>query len=182
MERRKERLVEAIDKMKERYEDVIDLTHFEKHDMALELKGSLVTDWKNGKIYCSLSKRANEEVFFYLIDKLNEIAEKQGSSKRLRGVVFHSVDSNGEEIYHTDCMMTLLSKHAVVCLDAIPDQKEKENLIYELTSSKYNVEPKQILSLNHYESENMCANMFDVLDDNDNHCVVLSQRAFECYR
>ena len=68
MERRKERLDEAIETLKSRYSDFIDLTHFEKHNLALELKGALVTDWENGKIYCSLSKRADEEVFFYLID------------------------------------------------------------------------------------------------------------------
>ena len=96
--------------------------------------------------------------------------------------MFRSTDSNGDEIYHTDCMMTLLSKHAVVCLEAITNEEERDNLIYELTSPEANQFPHEILTLNHYESENMCANMFDILDENDNHCVVMSQRAHQSYR
>jgi len=60
-----------------------------------------------------------------MIAKLNIIAMKQGSHRRLRGVTFHSYDPNGDQIYHTDCMMTLLSRHAVVCLDAVVDEEEK---------------------------------------------------------
>ena len=100
---------------------MVDLTPFEDRGLALELKGALVTDWVSGKIYCSLSGRANEEVFNYLITKLNMISIKQGARERIRGVTFHSYDKDGAEIYHTDCMFTLLSKHAVVCLDAIQD-------------------------------------------------------------
>ena len=54
-ERRKERQPEIIDKLKARYADFIDLTRYEDLNLALELKGALVTDWDNGKIYCSLS-------------------------------------------------------------------------------------------------------------------------------
>ena len=27
----------------------------------------------------------------------------------------------------------------------------------------------------------MCANMFDVMDDNGNHCIAMSQRAYDSY-
>ena len=57
------------------YGDTIDLTRFEgcgaEKGKALECKGALVTDWANGKIYCSLSSRADEEVFAYMISELN---------------------------------------------------------------------------------------------------------------
>jgi hypothetical protein len=79
-ERRREREPVVIESLKSRYKDVIDLTVFEEQELALELKGALVTDWANGKIYCSLSNRASEEVFAYLISKLNKIAKKQGSN------------------------------------------------------------------------------------------------------
>ena len=55
IERRKERMIETIENLKKRYRDFIDLTPFEEMGFFLELKGSLVTDWDNGKIYCSLS-------------------------------------------------------------------------------------------------------------------------------
>ena len=140
------------------------MTCFEAEGKALELKGALVTDWVNGKIYCSLSGRAHEEVFNYLITSLNIVALKQGSKKRVRGVTFHATDNEHQEIYHTDCMMTLLSKHAVVCLDAVTDLNEKEHLINEITSKDLNIVPHKILELSHSEASQMCSNMFDVLD------------------
>ncbi len=73
--RRKERSQEIIEVLKPHYNDLIDLVHFESENKALELKGSLVTDWQNGKIYCSLSSRSDPEVFQYLITKLNDIVE-----------------------------------------------------------------------------------------------------------
>ena len=44
-------------------------------------------------------------------------------------------------------------------------------------SKDLNEEPHGIISLGYEESSNMCANMFDVVDSNGNHCVVMSQRA-----
>jgi len=96
--------------------------------MAMECKGALVTDWANHKIFCSLSKRADPEVFTYMIDELNEIAMRQGSSEQVRGVSFRSVDKNGSEIYHTDCMFTLLSSHAVICLEAISSDEDRKKI------------------------------------------------------
>jgi len=55
LERRKERMPDTIESLRKRYKDFIDLTPFENMGLFLELKGSLVTDWDNGKIYCSLS-------------------------------------------------------------------------------------------------------------------------------
>lgn len=73
--------------------------------------------------------------------------------------------------------MTMLSKHAVVCLDAVTDVFERANLIQEITSSELNDEPHEILQISLHESGNMCANMFDILDKDSNHCVVMSWRA-----
>lgn len=87
-ERRKERMEETIAELSTRYADIIDLSVFEPEEKFLELKGALVTDWENGmcsflfqksvesirltlsigKIYCSISQRAHEEVFDYMIE------------------------------------------------------------------------------------------------------------------
>lgn len=100
-ERRKERMPEVVEELFKRYKNVIDLSDFENEDKFLELKGALVTDWENGKIYCNISDRAHEEVFDYLIDELNNIASETGEN-RLRGIKFRSFDRHGESIYHTD--------------------------------------------------------------------------------
>ena len=50
-ERRKERMEDTITELNKRYENIIDLSFFENEGKFLELKGALVTDWENGKIY-----------------------------------------------------------------------------------------------------------------------------------
>ena len=50
-QRRKERSQQIIDVLSNYYNDVIDLSHFENENMALELQGSIVPDWKNAKVY-----------------------------------------------------------------------------------------------------------------------------------
>ena len=179
-ERRKERMEELINELAIRYENVIDLSFFENEGKFLELKGALVTDWENGKIYCNLSERANEEVFDYMMDELNTIAAKTGD-RRLQGIKFSSYDRNGDKIYHTDCIMTLFNQHAIICMEAIKDEDTRKMLIREITDPSLNINPKEIISISFDESDNMCANMFNLLDINNNHCVVMSQRAFDNY-
>jgi hypothetical protein len=58
-------------------------------------------------------------------------------------------------------------------------EDDKKMLIDEITSNESNINPKEIISLSFQESANMCANMFNVLDENNNHCVIMSKRAHE---
>ena len=83
LERRKERIPELIEKLRAEHRHFIDLTPFEEQGLFFELKGALVTDWANGKIYCNISQRASKDVFTYLIKQLNEIAKIQGSNKQI---------------------------------------------------------------------------------------------------
>jgi len=105
------------------------LTYWEKEDKALEGKGALVFDYRNQKIYVSLSPRAEIEVINDLISKWNAI-----SLQKYKAVTFISYDKKGEVIYHTDCMMTLLNEHAVISITSIMDKKMRKNVILELSN------------------------------------------------
>jgi len=43
-----------IERLRKQYKHFIDLSHWESKGMALEGKGSLVFDYRNQKMYCSL--------------------------------------------------------------------------------------------------------------------------------
>ena len=79
-------------------------------------------------------------------------------------MTFTSFDRKGNIIYHTDCMMTLLHDHAVVCITTIKDKKERKHLMVELTNPPLNERPYQILEIDRVEIEGMCANMFNLID------------------
>jgi len=134
--RQLERDAEIIENLQKNYKHFIDLSHWEKQDKALEGKGSVVFDYRNQKIYCTLSPRCEQEVVDDLIDRWNQI-----SNRPYRAVTFTSYDKKGNIIYHTDCMMTLLHDHAVLCVTSVRNKKERKRLILELCNPPLNSHP-----------------------------------------
>lgn len=122
------------------------------------------------------SPRASKEVLDNLILRWNEI-----SKRPYRAVTFQSYDRKGNIIYHTDCMMTLLNDHAVVCVTTIKDKKERKNLMLELSNPPQNNKPYKILELDRNEIEGMCANMFNLVDSEGRHTIIMSDRARRTY-
>ena len=67
------------------------------------------------------SPRACKEIVDDLIIQWNKISEEA-----YKAITFTSYDRIGNIIYHTDCMMTLLNDHAVICFATIENKKERE--------------------------------------------------------
>ncbi len=78
-------------------------------------------------------------------------------------------------------MMTLLNDHAVVCVTTVTDKKESKKLVLELSNPPQNNKPYQILELDRNEIEGMCANMFNLLDSEGRHTIIMSDRAKRTY-
>ena len=97
--------------------------------------------------------------------------------KPYKAITFSSYDRNGNLIYHTDCLMTLLNDHAVICLEAIKSKKERQHVILELTSSSITERPYQLIEIDWGEVEGMCANMFNLVDQDGCNLLVMSDRA-----
>jgi len=144
--------------------------------MALEGKGSVVFDYRNQKLYCTISPRAVKEVIDDLIDQWNKI-----SLRPYRSVTFTSYDRKGQVIYHTDCMLTLLSEHAVIALTCISNKKERKKTMLELSNPPLNNKPYEILEIDRTEVEGMCANMFNLVDSHGKNTIIMSDRARRTY-
>ena len=97
---------------------VVDLTDGEKENQFLEGTGSMILDRVHGVTFAALSPRTSPR-------------EIQAFCKALgyRPVTFHSQDKTGKAIYHTNVMMGMGEKFAVVCLESIPDPQEKKLLV-----------------------------------------------------
>lgn len=78
-------------------------------------------------------------------------------------------------------MLTLLHDHAVVCLTTVKNKKERKNLMLELTNPPNNECPYKILEIDRLEIEGMCANMFNLVDNNGKNTVIMSDRARRTY-
>ncbi|MDR3133133.1 MAG: amidinotransferase [Prevotellaceae bacterium] len=112
--RRQER--KAIDIIKNAFpiRQFLDFTHYETRGLFLEGTGSMVFDRRRQIAYACLSPRTNEEV-------LHDFCRQMHFSPAL----FHATDANGQAVYHTNVMLCVADRFAVVCLESITDKQEQ---------------------------------------------------------
>lgn len=87
---------------------VIDLTAHERQERFLEGTGSLILDRPRRQAYASLSLRTDR-------DAIAEFDEQLDYST----MVFEAADAAGRPIYHTNVLMSLGTRFAVLCTEAV---------------------------------------------------------------
>ena len=159
LERREDIITQLEDEF--RVKHVIDLSHFEHENKFLEGTGSMVLDRENKIAYACLSPRTNKEV-------LEEFCKDSG----YKSVLFHAVDQNGMDIYHTNVLMCIGSSYAVICLNSIKDEAEKQNVTNSLQSTK-----KQIVDISFDQMNHFAGNMLEVQNKDGESLLVMSKSA-----
>jgi hypothetical protein len=113
-ERRPELLRALVTEHGFRVDRVIDLAYHEAADRYLEGTGSLVLDRTNHVAYACLSARTDSRV-------LEDFASRLGYEV----VTFHAVDISGSAIYHTNVMLSVGRRIAVLCSECVrPDDRD----------------------------------------------------------
>jgi hypothetical protein len=162
--RRAERRQEILENLGKGFniEDIRDLSYFEKNGKFLEGTGSMVLDRDNMIAYACLSPRTNTEV-------LSKFCEMEGYS----ACCFHAADSNGIAIYHTNVMMCVGEQFAVICLESIEDQQERQQAISSLENSG-----KEIVDISFEQIAQFAGNMLNLKSKSGESLLVMSERAF----
>ena len=162
--RRLERREDIIRQLEETFKanHVIDLSRFEAKNQFLEGTGSMVLDRENKIAYACLSPRTNAEVLKAFCDYTGYAA-----------VTFDAFDQNGQAIYHTNVLMAIGSKFAVICLDSITNEQEKEAVISSLKSTG-----KEIIDITFDQMNHFAGNMLEVKSANGGSLLVMSQAAY----
>ncbi len=135
-ERRRD-IIENLQSSGFRVSRIVDLTPHETHGRFLEGTGSVVFDHVQRVAYATFSPRTHPEVFRELCEIL-----------RYKPVTFAAVNASGQEIKHTDMMMSIGERLAIVCADAIPDPVERKVVLEGLRASGREVitiDQKQLL-------------------------------------
>ena len=167
--RRLERREDVLDTLEElgfKIENVIDYTSAEVEKLFLEGTGSLLLDRVNSKAYCALSPRADEDLFIEFCEEFEYTPVPFVSSQ--------TVDGKRLPIYHTNVIMCLGEGFSVICLDSIDDKKERKNLIKHLKEDK-----KEIIEITEEQVNSFAGNMLQVLGANNKRYTVMSNAAFE---
>jgi hypothetical protein len=155
-------LVEAMGRTNLR---IYDYTGYEKDGRFLEGTGAMVLDRANRTAYCCLSQRADEGLFRRFCTDFG-----------FTPVPFHGFQTyRGKRvpIYHTNVMMAIGEKYAVVCLDAIDDADERTMVVDELTKSG-----KEILAVSEQEIDNFAGNEIELRGDDDQRYTVMTHSTF----
>ena len=163
--RRLERRTEIIEQLQNEYfvSEVKSLVHYEDKSIFLEGTGSMILDRTNKICYASISLRTNKSIVLDFCDQLN-----------YKPVLFNSfqdVDGKRLPIYHTNVMMCVASDFAIVCLDAIDSQDEKNSVINSLITTN-----KEIIQISELQANKFAGNMLQV--QGDKKYLIMSESAF----
>jgi len=166
--RRTERREEVLDVLEDAgfvIENIMDYTDAELEKVFLEGTGSMVLDRVNKNAYCALSQRSDEELFIEFCEDFD-----------YNPVVFtayQTVNGKREKIYHTNVMMSVGEKFAVICIDAIDDTQERRNVLNQLRQSG-----KEIILITEQQVNCFAGNMLEIKGKDNESIIVLSETAY----
>ena len=167
--RRAERREDILDILEEHgfvINEIMDYSSAEEDGFYLEGTGSLVLDRENGKAYCALSPRADEELFI-------EFCEDFEYSPILFEA-FQTVNGERKLIYHTNVMMCVGDTFAVICADCIDDKKERKMVLDSLKGDE-----KEIILITEEQVNSFAGNMLEVKGADDRRYLVMSSSAHQ---
>jgi hypothetical protein len=161
--RRRERRQDIVQELRKHYRvtEVIDYSPFEDEGCYLEGTGSLVFDHVNKIAYVSLSNRSSPKVIQRFADDFS-----------YEPVIFTSIGSNGQPIYHTNVMMCIGTAFAMVGLEMIRNKAERQQVRARLEKTG-----KEIVELSADQIANFAGNSIELQNKSGEKLLVLSSRA-----
>jgi len=166
--RRLERRPEVMERIRERYKvrTILNLTEHELEVRFLEGTGSLVLDRKDHVAYACLSERTDAA----LVDRF---CRKMG----YRATTFHATDAQGRPVYHTNVMMSVGLRFAVVCLGSVRDATERDALRLRLERHG-----REVIDIDEGQMAAFAGNILQLRSADDSGLIVMSSRAHAAYR
>ncbi|WP_136668940.1 citrulline utilization hydrolase CtlX [Flavobacterium sp. H122] len=166
--RRLERREDILDVLEDQgfvINDVMDYTLAEEEGVFLEGTGSIILDRANGKAYCALSPRADEDLFIEFCEDFE-----------FTPIIFNAyqaVNGDRELIYHTNVMMSIGETFAVICSECIDDKTERKSVIESLKQ-----DGKEIIYITESQVNAFAGNMLQVKGANEKTYLVMSESAY----
>ncbi len=165
--RRLERKPEVLNTISKHFAalKVIDLSKWEQENKFLEGTGSIILDHKNMIAYACHSERTDKTVFEEFCVKLN-----------FKPILFDAVDENNNAIYHTNVMLSIGEKNAIICSEAILDKQQRETVLESLKGTE-----KEVVEITFKQMKHFCANILEIKDSKNNNCLIMSEAAFKSF-
>lgn len=160
--RRAERRMDIVEQFG-KGRQVVDYTAFEAQNVFLEGTGSMILDREHRVAYACLSPRTDKALF-----------ERFCADFGFQAVSFTSLDEHEKPVYHTNVMMAIGTKVAVVCLESIADRDERELVRQSLEKTGHH-----IVAISHAQMNQFAGNMLAVNNASGQEFMVMSKRAHD---
>ncbi len=147
-----------------KYPRKIDLTARARKGKFLEGTGSIVFDHAHRIAYACVSPRTD-------LDLLSELCREIEYTP----VSFHAGDINGQEIYHTNVMMSVGKNKVILCSEAIEDSMERSMLTARIAATG-----KELIEISHTQMAAFTGNVFQV-QAGDHPVWIMSESAFKSF-
>ena len=165
--RRAERREEPIAQLRSagfRIARMIDLTPWENRGEFLEGTGSLVLDRCHRIAYACLSPRTTPGA-------LEDFATRLG----YRVLNFAAEGPGGQAIYHTNVMMAIGERFALLCPEAVPDPEQRKTLLHTLEQTGHEPIMISIAQMNGF-----AGNLLALKSNDDQPLIAMSAVAWAC--
>lgn len=143
---------------------VIDLSAHEQEQRFLEGTGSLVLDRPNAQAYATLGPRTDAAV-------IAAFDEATGFST----MTFDAADRAGKPIYHTNVLLSLGSRYAILCVDAVAPS-DRERLIGAIEDSG-----RAIIRVGFDQMERFACNALELRSTDGRPLIALSEAALASF-
>jgi hypothetical protein len=163
--RRIERRQDIVEILQKKYKvhNVVNLSHYENRGKFLEGTGSMVLEHNHKIAYASISPRTSAEVL-----------DRFCNTMRFQPIVFQALDEFDKPIYHTNVLMSVGDKFVIICMEAVRDASDQEDLIASFRKTQ-----KEIFKVSYEQMKNFVANCIEVTNNKGERILVLSQRAYQ---
>ena len=143
--------------------EIVDLSGHEAEGRYLEGTGSMVLDRTNRVAYACISTRTH-------LDPLGDFAQRMDYDV----VAFDAVDSSGVPIYHTNVMMSVGDRLAIICDEAIPRSEQREAVLARLRATGH-----EIVHLSYAQLHAFAGNMLELRNTDGERLLAMSQQAYD---
>jgi hypothetical protein len=144
---------------------IIDLTAHEQQERFLEGTGSLILDRPRRQAYASLSLRTDR-------DAIAEFDEQLDYST----LVFEAADAAGRAIYHTNVLMSLGTRFAILCTEAVAPGA-RAALTAEIEASG-----RALIEVDFEQIGRFACNLIELKNRDGDPVIALSSTALEAFR
>lgn len=161
---RTDELISALGQAGRTVKQLNSMTHLIEQERYLESTGVMVMDHLNKTIYAAVSHRCNRQA-------LEEYAQQVGYPHI---IAFDTELPSGASVYHTNVMMSVGERFAVICDEVIPEF-ERRLVVKNLAKSK------QVISISRDQMSQFCGNVLQLENQRGDKFIALSQTAYRAF-